>query len=98
MLVDEPKEDEVVAEGDAEGDVRLSPDSTKLLKSINKELAAGDEEGDDVDKSTSSSSEEEIDETECAKRIKAEIEKEKQLKRKRKEDKDDELWQEEEIC
>ncbi|MFS7998669.1 hypothetical protein Hanom_Chr12g01156601 [Helianthus anomalus] len=92
MLVDEPGEDEVVAEGDAEGDVRLSPGSTKLLKSINKELAAGDEEGDDVDRSTSSSSEEEIDEIECAKRIKAEIEKEKQLKRKRKGDKDDELW------
>ncbi|MFS7940051.1 hypothetical protein Hanom_Chr05g00459101 [Helianthus anomalus] len=91
MLVDEPEKDEAVAEGDAEGDVRLSPVSTKLLKAINKELAAGDEEGDDVDESSSSSSEEEIDETERAKRVQAEIEKEKQLKRKRREDKEDEF-------
>ncbi|MFS7936112.1 hypothetical protein Hanom_Chr05g00411601 [Helianthus anomalus] len=96
MLVDESeKEDE--AEGDAGGDqVRLSPEFAKFLKSLNefnveKEKAAG-EEGDDVDKSSSSSFEEEIDENERAKIIRAEIEKEKQLKRKRREDKDDELY------
>ncbi|XP_021979907.1 glutamic acid-rich protein-like [Helianthus annuus] len=53
------------------------------------EKAIGENDGDD---SSSSSSEEEIDETERAKRIKAEIGKEKKLKRKRKEDKDDELY------
>ncbi|KAM0021450.1 hypothetical protein Hdeb2414_s0024g00651101 [Helianthus debilis subsp. tardiflorus] len=95
MLIDESdKEDE--AEVNVEGDVCLSPESAKLLKSLTKhnaepEKTAGDEEGDD-DKSLSSSSDEEIDETKRAKRIKAEIEKEKQLKRKRKEDKDDELY------
>ncbi|XP_022040940.1 glutamic acid-rich protein-like [Helianthus annuus] len=98
MLVDESdKEDEAVTEGDAEGDqVRLSPESARLLKALTKNLetekAAGDEEGDDVDKSSSSSSEEDIDETERAERIRAKIEKEKQLKRKRREDKDDELY------
>ncbi|MFS7919120.1 hypothetical protein Hanom_Chr03g00209121 [Helianthus anomalus] len=103
MLVDESEEeDEAEAKGEAEaevnveGDVRLSPESSKFLKSLNeynaeKEKTAGDE-GDNEDKSSSSSSEEEIDETERVKRIRAEIEKEKQLKRKRKEDKDDELY------
>ncbi|KAJ0581070.1 hypothetical protein HanHA300_Chr04g0136741 [Helianthus annuus] len=98
MLVDEPDEDEaeVEAKVNVEGDVRMSPDSAKLLrdltKYLTKEKAAGDVEDDDGDKSSSSSSDEEIDEIECARRIKAEIEKEKQLKRKRKEDKDDELY------
>ncbi|XP_022025105.1 DNA ligase 1-like [Helianthus annuus] len=96
MLVDESEEEdeaECEAEVNVEGDVHLSPESAKFLKSLNeynaeKEKTAGDE-GDNEDKS---SSEEEIDETERAKRIKAEIEKEKQLKRKRREDKDDELY------
>ncbi|KAF5809708.1 hypothetical protein HanXRQr2_Chr04g0160471 [Helianthus annuus] len=100
MLVDESdKEDEAEAEAEVnvEGDVRLSPESAKFLKSLNKynvetEKTVGDEEGDDVDKSSSSSSKEEIDETERAERVRAEIEKEKQLKRKRREDKDDELY------
>ncbi|XP_022003847.1 general transcription factor IIF subunit 1-like [Helianthus annuus] len=93
MLVDDSdKADEAEAEVNVQGDVHLSPDSAKLLKDLTKdfttEKTAGDEEGDDVDKSSSSSSDEEIDEIERAKRIKAEIEKEKQLKRNRKEDKD----------
>ncbi|XP_035843966.1 pre-rRNA 2'-O-ribose RNA methyltransferase-like [Helianthus annuus] len=96
MLVDEPEEDEAEAETEAEGNVEgdqvsFTPESVKLLKAINKEIAAGNE-GDVGDKSSSSSSDEEIDETERARRIKAEIEKEKQLKRKRKEDTDDELY------
>ncbi|MFS7965773.1 hypothetical protein Hanom_Chr09g00766131 [Helianthus anomalus] len=93
MLVDEPDEAEAETEAEVnvEGDqVSLTPESAKLLKNaINKELAAGNEEGDDGDKISSSSSDEEIDETERAKRIQAEIEKEKQLKRKRREEKDD---------
>ncbi|XP_022042208.1 cylicin-1-like [Helianthus annuus] len=85
------------AEVNVEGDVRLSPNSVEFLKSLNaynaeKEKAAGEEEGDDVEKSSSSSSDEEIDETERARRIKAEIEKEKQLKRKRREEKDDDVY------
>ncbi|XP_021975162.1 bromodomain-containing protein 4-like [Helianthus annuus] len=69
MLVDEPEEDEAEAETGAEGNVEgdqvsLTPESAKLLKAINKELAAGNEEGDDGDKSSSSSSDEDIDETE----------------------------------
>ncbi|KAJ0800562.1 hypothetical protein HanPI659440_Chr03g0104511 [Helianthus annuus] len=93
MLVDESnKEDEAEVEVNVEEDVRLSPDSSKLLKAISKELAAGDEEGVDENKSSSSSSDEEIDETERAKIIQAEIENEKQLKRKRREYKDDELY------
>ncbi|XP_022019242.1 glutamic acid-rich protein-like [Helianthus annuus] len=99
MLVDESEEEdegEAEAEVNVEGDVRLSPESAKLLKSLTDynaetEKTAGDE-GDNEDKSSSSSSDEDIDETERAKRIQAEIEKEKQLKRKRKEDKDDELY------
>ncbi|XP_022024733.1 early nodulin-75-like [Helianthus annuus] len=97
MLVDEPEEDEAEAETETEGNVEgdqvsLTPESAKLLKAINKELATGNEEGDDGDKSSSSSYDEDIDEIERARRIKAEIEKENQLKRKRKEDKDDELY------
>ncbi|MFS7998045.1 hypothetical protein Hanom_Chr12g01149071 [Helianthus anomalus] len=90
LLVDEPEE---APDADAEGDnVRLSPESEKLLKYLNKSLASGENEGDNEEKSSSSSSELEIDETERLKRIKVEIEKEKQLKRKRREDKDDDLY------
>ncbi|MFS7897066.1 hypothetical protein Hanom_Chr00s006734g01735421 [Helianthus anomalus] len=69
MLVDESdKEEETEAEAEAEvnveGDVRLYPNSEKLLKAINEELAAGNEEGDDGDKTSSSLSDEEIDENE----------------------------------
>ncbi|XP_022024300.1 circumsporozoite protein-like [Helianthus annuus] len=90
------EEVEAEAEVNVEGDVHLSPESTKLLKSLTDynaeiEKTAGDE-GDNEDKNSSSSSDEDIDETERTKRIRAEIEKEKQLKRKRKEDKDDELY------
>ncbi|KAM0049793.1 hypothetical protein Hdeb2414_s0008g00290121 [Helianthus debilis subsp. tardiflorus] len=100
MLVDESEEEdaaEAEAEVNVEGDVRFSPESAKLLKSLTDydaetEKTASDEGDNDGDNSSSSSSEEEIDETERAKRIKAEIEKERQLKRKRKEDKDDELY------
>ncbi|KAJ0878550.1 hypothetical protein HanRHA438_Chr10g0441031 [Helianthus annuus] len=86
MLVDESEEeDEAEAKGDAEGDqVRLSPESDNLLKALKESFkadkvakAAGDEEGDNVEKSSSSSSEEEIDENERAERIRAEVEKEK---------------------
>ncbi|MFS7992874.1 putative transcription factor bZIP family [Helianthus anomalus] len=96
MLVDESdKEDEAEAEANVEGDVRLSPESAKFLKSLNKynaekEKTAGDEEGDDVDKSSSSASDEDMDETERAKRIRVEIEKEKQLKRR--EEKEDDPY------
>ncbi|MFS7947524.1 hypothetical protein Hanom_Chr06g00549281 [Helianthus anomalus] len=82
MLVDEPEEDE--AEDNIEIDVCLSRESERLLKSLieynaEPEKTTGDEEGDNVDQSSSNSSDEEIDETECARRIKVEIEKEKQL-------------------
>ncbi|KAJ0520702.1 hypothetical protein HanIR_Chr10g0462301 [Helianthus annuus] len=101
MLVDESEEeDEAEAKGDAEGDqVRLSPESDNLLKALKESFkadkaakAAGDEEGDNVEKSSSSSSKEEIDENERAERIRAEVEKEKQLKRKRREEKEDDLY------
>ncbi|KAM0064955.1 hypothetical protein Hdeb2414_s0003g00109111 [Helianthus debilis subsp. tardiflorus] len=98
LLVDEPEDEEPEAEAEAnvEGDVRLSPESAKFLKSLNEynaeaEKAVGDE-GDDVEKSSSSSSEGEVDEIERATRIQAEIEKEKQLKRKRREEKDDDVY------
>ncbi|XP_021995901.1 serine/arginine repetitive matrix protein 1-like [Helianthus annuus] len=109
LLVDEPDEEEPEAEAEAEDeagaetevnvgiDVRLSPNSEKLLKDLNafnagKEKEAGEKEGEDGDKSSSSSSDEEIDETERAKRIQVEIAKEKQLKRKRRQEKDDDLY------
>ncbi|MFS8002480.1 hypothetical protein Hanom_Chr13g01202551 [Helianthus anomalus] len=113
LLVDEPDEEEpeveVEAEVEAENegeaesevnvgiDVRLSPNSERLLKGLNsfnaqKEKAAGEKEGDNGDKSSSSSSDEEIDETERAKRIEAEIAKEKKLKRKRREEKEDDVY------
>ncbi|MFS7911980.1 hypothetical protein Hanom_Chr02g00124421 [Helianthus anomalus] len=67
MLVNEPEEDgaeaEVEAEVNVEGDVHLSPNSAELLKSLNEYNAepkkiVGDEEGDNVDQSSSSSSDE----------------------------------------
>ncbi|MFS7987179.1 hypothetical protein Hanom_Chr11g01019441 [Helianthus anomalus] len=78
MLVDESdKEDETITKGDAEGDqVHLSPESAKLLKALNVELAASENEGDKEDKS-SSGSEEEIDETERYKKVMSNMEKEK---------------------
>ncbi|KAJ0700125.1 hypothetical protein HanOQP8_Chr10g0364051 [Helianthus annuus] len=89
MLVDESeKEDEAeaIGEGNVEGDeVRLSPESDRLLKALKESFKAaeaakstGEIEGDNEENSSSSSSEEEIDDTERAKRIQAEIE-EKQL-------------------
>ncbi|KAM0046883.1 hypothetical protein Hdeb2414_s0009g00321801 [Helianthus debilis subsp. tardiflorus] len=101
LLVDEPEDEEPEAE--AEGDVRLSQESGRLLRSFKESFKAdeadkaagknvGEIEGANEENSSSSSSEEEIDETERAKRIQAEIENEKQLKRKRREDKDDELY------
>ncbi|MFS7969054.1 hypothetical protein Hanom_Chr09g00804661 [Helianthus anomalus] len=95
LLVDEPEEEpEAYVEGD---NVRLSPESERLLKSLNEynaeaKKAAGENEGNNEENSSSISSDSEIDETKHLKRIKAEIEKEKQLKRKRKEDKDDDLY------
>ncbi|MFS8034914.1 hypothetical protein Hanom_Chr17g01586821 [Helianthus anomalus] len=98
MLIDELDEEEPEAEAEDEAeaitevnvgiDVGLSPNSEKLLKDLNafnagKEKEAGEKEGDDGDKSSSSSFDEEIDKTEREKRIQAEIAKEKQLKRKR---------------
>ncbi|MFS7902702.1 hypothetical protein Hanom_Chr01g00014301 [Helianthus anomalus] len=92
LLVDEPEEEEPEADADVERDqVRLSPESAQLLKSLKESFAAekafGENEGDNEEKNSSSSSESEIDETERLKRIKADIEKEKQLKRKRREEK-----------
>ncbi|MFS7953049.1 hypothetical protein Hanom_Chr07g00614071 [Helianthus anomalus] len=90
-------EAEAKTEDNVEGDVRLSLDSADLLKSLTKfnaekEKAAGEKEGDDGHKSSTSSSDEEIDESERTRRIQAEIAKEKQLKRKRREEKDDDLY------
>ncbi|MFS7929008.1 hypothetical protein Hanom_Chr04g00327531 [Helianthus anomalus] len=78
-------------------DVRLSPNSERLLKELNtfnaqKEKAAGEKEGDEGDKSSSSSSDEEIDETERAKKIQAEIAKEKQLRKRRRQEKEDDVY------
>ncbi|KAM0003428.1 hypothetical protein Hdeb2414_s0284g00856801 [Helianthus debilis subsp. tardiflorus] len=93
MLVDEPDEDE--PEADTERDqVRLSPESERLLKVLNENLEvekAVGKEGVNEEES-SSSFESEVDETESLKRIKADIEKEKQLKRKKREEKDDDLY------
>ncbi|KAJ0783807.1 hypothetical protein HanLR1_Chr01g0024611 [Helianthus annuus] len=78
MLVDEPEEDET--EADTERDqVRLSPESERLLKALNESFEADKatgEEGDNEEKSSSSSSESEIDENERLKRIRADIERE----------------------
>ncbi|KAM0038158.1 hypothetical protein Hdeb2414_s0013g00411601 [Helianthus debilis subsp. tardiflorus] len=100
MLVDESdKEDEAEPEANVEGDVHLSPESDRLLKSLKESFraeeaakAAGENVVGNEEESSSSSSKEEIDETERAKRIQAEIEKEKQLKRKRREEKDDDVY------
>ncbi|KAL9992633.1 hypothetical protein Hdeb2414_s0001g00014021 [Helianthus debilis subsp. tardiflorus] len=91
---------EKVAETETDENVRidvcLSPNSERLLKKLNKfnaqkDKAAAEDEGDDVNKSTtssSSSSEDVIDETERYKKVMSGVEKEKQKKRKRS-DKDD---------
>ncbi|MFS7904795.1 hypothetical protein Hanom_Chr01g00040241 [Helianthus anomalus] len=109
LLVDEPDVEEPEPEAEAEDeveaetevnvgiDVRLSPNSEKLLKDLNDFIAqnekeTGNEEGDNGDKSSSSSSYEEIDVTERLKRIQAEVEKERQLKRKRRHEKDDDAY------
>ncbi|MFS7977999.1 hypothetical protein Hanom_Chr10g00910531 [Helianthus anomalus] len=106
LLVDESEvEAEVEAEAEAENvvnvgvDVRLSPNSDSLLKKLKvfnaqKDKAVVVEEGDDVNKSTTSSSgssEDEIDETERYKKVMSGVEKERHKKRKRsgKDDADD---------
>ncbi|MFS7936156.1 hypothetical protein Hanom_Chr05g00412131 [Helianthus anomalus] len=78
-------------------DVRLSPNSERLLKDLNafnaqKEKTTGEKEGDDGDKDSSSLSDEEIDETERYKKVMSGVEKEKHKKRKRIDKDDDDVY------
>ncbi|XP_022040715.1 bromodomain-containing protein 4-like [Helianthus annuus] len=92
MLVDEPEEDET--EADAERDQgRLSPESEKLLKSLNEnfeaEKAAGEKVGDDEEKSSSGSKESDVD-AETDQWIKSNYDpRDRLIKRKRKRSADD---------
>ncbi|MFS8007602.1 hypothetical protein Hanom_Chr14g01262971 [Helianthus anomalus] len=70
----------------------FSAKKDKAAVNAQKEKAANDVEGDDVNKSTtssSSSSEDKIDETERLKRIQEETAKEKQLRKRKRQEKDD---------
>ncbi|MFS8017474.1 hypothetical protein Hanom_Chr15g01380821 [Helianthus anomalus] len=60
LRVDEPKEE---PEADVEGDnVRLSPESERLLKSLNEYNAKAEKAAGDNEDNSSSSSKEEVDE------------------------------------